>query len=64
MAWQKKSNYNLRSRVGTGISRYKQIIGPVLRTRTLPNQKAEVAIAVTVLNRMAQTGMPISVRVA
>jgi hypothetical protein len=64
MAWQKQSGYTLRSRVEVAIGRYKQIIGPVLRARSLPNQKTEVAIAVKVLNRLAQAGMPVSVRVA
>jgi hypothetical protein len=64
MAWQKQSGYTLRSRVEVAIGRYKQIIGPELRARSLPTQKTEVAIAVKVLNRMARTGMPISVRVA
>lgn len=64
MAWQRESGYKLRSRVEVAIGRYKQIIGPALRARTPPNQQTEVAIAIKILNRMAQTGMPISIRVA
>jgi hypothetical protein len=63
MAWQKQSGYTVRSRVEVAIGRDKQIIGPALRAQRLPNQKTEVAIAVAVLNRMAQAGMPVSVRV-
>jgi hypothetical protein len=42
--------------------RYKHLIGPKLRARTLPGQRGEVAIPVSVLNRMIQTGKPVSVR--
>ena len=59
MAWQKSSGYNRRALVEAAISRYKRIIGPRLRARTLPAKHAEVAIAVWVLNRMAELGMPI-----
>jgi len=64
MAWQKESGYNFRSRVEVAIGRYKQIIGPALRARTRPNQQTEIAIAVQVLNRRAQAGMPVCVRIA
>ncbi len=44
------------------MGRYKHLIGPKLRARTLPGQRGEVAIAVNVLNRMVQTGKSVSVR--
>ncbi len=64
MAWQKSSGYNRRALVEAAISRYKRIIGGRLRARTLPTQQTEVAIAVQVLNRMAELGMPITERIA
>jgi len=44
--------------------RYKHLIGPKLRARSLPAQRGEVAIAVAVLNTMIRTAKPISVRIA
>ncbi|MCP4306674.1 MAG: IS5 family transposase [bacterium] len=63
MSWQKSSGYNRRALVEAAISRYKRIIGGQLRARSLPAQKAEVAVSVRVLNKMAETGMPDTVRV-
>lgn len=48
----------------TAISRYKALIGPSLRARTLPAQKTEARAACAVLNRMTRLGMPVSQRVA
>jgi hypothetical protein len=48
----------------TAISRYKALIGPSLRARTLPAQKTEARAACAVLNRMTRLGMPMSQRVA
>jgi hypothetical protein len=44
------------------MGRYKHLIGPRLRASTLSGQQGEVAIGVSVLNRMIQTGKPICVR--
>ncbi len=44
--------------------RYKRIIGDGLRARKFEAQKREVAIAVNVLNRMAEFGMPKSEAIA
>lgn len=63
MSWQKSSGYNRRALGEAAISRYKRIIGGQLRTRSLPAQRTEVAISVRVLNKMAETGMPDTVRV-
>ncbi len=46
------------------MARYKHLIGPKLRARSLPAQQGEVAIAVAVLNQMIPTAKPASVRVA
>ena len=64
MAWQKSSGYNRRALVETSISRYKRIIGGRLRTRSLPAQRVEVGIGVSILNKMASLGMPVTERVA
>jgi hypothetical protein len=64
MAWQRATGYGRRSLAETAVGRYKAIIGPKLRARSLPAQQGEAAIAVGVLNRMIRTARPISVRVA
>ena len=52
------------SLVETAIGRYKAVIGPRLRARSVPAQQGEIAIGVAVLNRMIRVAKPISVRVA
>ena len=64
MGWQKASGYNWRALVEADISRYKRVIGDTLRSRTDARQATEVAVAVSVLNRMLQLGRPESVRIA
>lgn len=64
MGWQKASGYNWRALVEADISRYKRVIGDALRSRTGARQKTEVAVAVSVLNRMLELGRPESVRIA
>ena len=44
------------------MSRWKRLIGPKLRARTLSGQQGEAAIAVSVLNRMTRAAKPVSVR--
>lgn len=62
MGWQRVSGYGRRNHVETAIGRYKHLISPKLRARSLPAQQGEAAIAVTVLNRMIQTAKPVSIR--
>lgn len=64
MAWQRATGYGRRSLAGTAVGRYKAIIGPRLRARSLPAQQGEVALAVRVLNRMIRAAKPVCVRVA
>jgi Transposase DDE domain len=64
MGWQKASGYNWRALVEADISRYKRVIGDALRSRTDARRATEVAVAVSVLNRMLQLGRPESVRIA
>src|SRR3954453_15039410 len=63
-AWQRTVGYGKRSLVETAMFRYKTLIGPTLRAWKLAAQKTEARVACSVLNRMAQLGMPASQRVA
>ena len=63
-AWQKASCYTKRARAEAAISRFKQVIGDGLRSRTDQRRVTEVEVAVYVLNRILELGRPISVRVA
>ena len=62
MAWQKATEYGRRALAETTLGRYKAIIGPKLRARSLPAQQGETAIAVEVLNQMIRVAKPISIR--
>jgi Transposase DDE domain len=64
MGWQKRSGYSRRALVETAISRFKQVIGAGLRSRTDRRRVTEISIAVHALNRMLELGRPKSVRVA
>jgi hypothetical protein len=64
MAWQKTSGYNARTGVEGTMSRYKRIIGDILRSHSRPAQETETRIAVSILNRMLDLGRPESVRAA
>ncbi len=64
MGWQRETGYGRRNQAETTMFRYKHLIGPKLRARSLPAQRGEVAIAVAVLNKMIRTAKPVSVRVA
>ena len=64
MGWQKATGYGRRNQAETAMARYKHLIGPKLRARSLPAQQGEVAIAAAVLNRMIRTAKPVSVRAA
>jgi transposase len=60
LGWQKETGYR-RSLVETTMGRYKTIMGPGLRARSLPGQRAEAAVGAAVLNRMLHAGRPNSV---
>ena len=62
IGWQEDTGYGQRSLVETAMGRYKTIIGPGLRARSLPGQRTEAAVGVAVLNRMLHAGRPNSVR--
>ena len=56
--WYKLSGYTKRSMVENAVYRYKAIIGPEMRARTLARQRAEHRIGCEILNKMAALGMP------
>ena len=62
--WEKVVGYGTRALVETAMFRYKTLIGPKLRARTLAAQKTEARMACAVINRLTQLGMPISQRIA
>jgi len=64
MAWQKSSGYTTRAKAEAAISRFKQVIGDGLRSRTDDRRATEVDIAVYALNRMVKLGRPAYVRSA
>ena len=61
--WHTQSGYSKRSLVETTMSRYKTIIGPMIRARTLQGQRVEARVGCQILNRMTCLGMPESHRV-
>ncbi len=58
LGWQKETGYGRRSLVETTMGRYKAIIGPRLRARSLSGERAEAAVGVAVLNRMLYAARP------
>jgi len=58
IAWQTSSGYDQRSRGETLMGRWKAVIGPKLKARSLESQKTEAKIGVHVLNRMTELGRP------
>ncbi|MBM7045686.1 IS5 family transposase [Rhizobium lusitanum] len=62
LKWQASAGYGKRALVETTMGRYKGIIGHQLRARSFAAQQTEVAIGVTILNRMIGTARPKSVR--
>lgn len=64
MGWQKSSGYNQRSRIEAQMGRWKTVIGPKLKARTLVNQRTEATISARILNRMTRLGRAECERVA
>jgi hypothetical protein len=62
IGWQKRSGYTRRALVEAAIGRFKRVIGNALRSRTDRRRATEIAIAVSVLNRMLELGRPKSIR--
>jgi len=62
--WKKISGYHKRSLVETQMFRLKTIFGPRLKSRNFNNQKIEVQLIASALNRMTILGMPDSYSIA
>ncbi len=60
---QKQSGYSQRALVENAVHRYKVIVGPAMRSRTLAGQRAEARLGRLIVNRMTSLGMPDSCRV-
>ena len=60
--WQIASGYHWRALVEADISRFKRMIGDELRSRSGRRRETEIALAVSVLNRMLELGRPEHVR--
>jgi len=56
--WVKRSGFTERSMVENTVYRYKAIIGPEMRARTLARQRVEQRIGCEILNKMTAMGMP------
>ena len=56
--WRKESGAHQQARAENGMSRFKQILGPRLRSRSEQGQRREAMIGVSILNRMTDLGMP------
>ena len=56
--WRKQSGAHQRPRAENGMYRFKQILGPRLRSRSEQGQRREAMIGVNILNRMTDLGMP------
>jgi hypothetical protein len=61
--WRKESGAHPQARAENGMCRYKCIIGDHLRARHREAQKREALIAVHVINRMTELGMPESAKI-
>lgn len=61
--WKTASGYSRRSLIENTIGRYKTIIGPMLRSRKIKNQKVEAKLGAKILNQMTQLGMPNSYKI-
>ena len=62
--WQKETDYGRRAKVENTMYRYKIIIGNKLKSRSIETQKIESKVAVRILNRMTNLGMPCSQKIA
>jgi len=58
--WKKLIGYHERSLVETAFSRFKGIFGPRLFSRGTENQEVELKLKASILNKMTEQGMPIS----
>jgi len=62
--WERTSGYTQQARVENTMYRYKTIIGGKLRSRHIESQETEAVLSCSILNTMADLGMPVSYRAA
>lgn len=58
--WKKLKGYHTRSLVETWISRFKRILGSMLRSRKESHQDAELGYKAKIMNKITSLGMPMS----
>ena len=63
MAWQKETDYGLRSLGETAIGRVKSKTGGRLTARTFGAEKSEISIQIAIANREIRAAKPISERI-
>ena len=63
MNWQKDNDYGFRALGETGIGRFKNHTGGILRARTFGAQQKEVEIDISVMNRQIRAAKPVTIRV-
>ena len=61
--WKKQSGYHRRSIAESSMFRLKSQFGEKLTSRNMEQQQVEVRIRCYVLNRMAEIGMPVAIKV-
>jgi len=62
--WKKRTDYHVRSLVENTMYRFKTVFGGKLSSRKFENQEVEALLKASILNRMADLGMPDSYQVA
>ncbi|MFT7620614.1 MAG: hypothetical protein ACI97A_004271 [Planctomycetota bacterium] len=61
--WKKEVGYHRQGKVENTFFRYKTIIGGRLRSRSPAAQETEAMLACNILNRMPESGRPLSVKI-
>ena len=64
IAWQKETDYGLRSLGETAIGRVKSKTGGKLTARTFGAQKSDTSIQIAIANRAIRAAKPVSIRVS
>jgi hypothetical protein len=61
--WKKKAGYHRRNIAESAIFRFKTVFGDKLSSRAVAQQEMEVRIKCSALNKMAQLGMPQTIKI-
>ncbi len=62
-AWKKKTGYHRRSIAESTMFRLKKVFGDKLSSRLMEHQEVEVRMKCFILNKMANQGMPVAIKV-